>query len=165
MKLNRTAIREAGLTGQILTFNRAGFTQSPGHSLMAWEGDQLTTWDGYDGFQSAIRGLINGGLSGITLNHSDIGGYTSITQLGDEYARDKQLFMRWSEMSAFTSLMRTHEGNQPTVNVQVYSGNEVMSHFGRMTKVYTSLSSYRRFLFVVSVSLSSQAPSLSSHRS
>ena len=147
MKLNRTAIREAGLTGQILTFNRAGFTQTPGHSVMAWAGDQLTTWDRYDGFQSAIKGLINGGLSGITLNHSDIGGYTSITQLGDEYARDKHLFMRWTEMSAFTSLMRTHEGNQPTVNVQVYSGNEVMSHFGRMTKVYTSLSSYRRTLF------------------
>ena len=147
MKLNRTAIREAGLTGEILTYNRAGFTQTPRHSLMVWEGDQLTTWDTYDGFQSAIRGLINGGLSGITLNHSDIGGYTSIMQLGDGYSRDKQLFMRWAEMSAFTSLMRTHEGNQPTANVQVYSSNEVMSHFGRMTQLYTALAPYRRMLF------------------
>ena len=147
MKLNRTAIREAGLTGEILTYNRAGFTKTPRHSLMVWEGDQLTTWDSYDGFQSAIRGLINGGLSGITLNHSDIGGYTSIMQLGDGYSRDKQLFMRWAEMSAFTSMMRTHEGNQPTANVQVYSSNEVMSHFGRMTQLYTALTPYRRALF------------------
>jgi alpha-glucosidase (family GH31 glycosyl hydrolase) len=147
MKLNRTAIREAGLTGEVLTYNRAGYTQTPRHALMVWEGDQLTTWGFYDGFQSAIRGLINGGLSGITLNHSDVGGYTSIMQLGDEYSREQQLFMRWAEMSAFTSLMRTHEGNQPTANVQVYSNNEVMEHFARMTTVYTSLSTYRRMLF------------------
>ena len=147
MKLNRTAIREAGLTGEVLTYNRAGYTQTPRHSLMIWEGDQLTTWGFYDGFQSAIRGLINGGLSGITLNHSDIGGYTSIMQLGEEYSRGQQLFMRWAEMSAFTSLMRTHEGNQPTANVQVYSNNEVMEHFARMTTLYTSLSTYRRTLF------------------
>lgn len=147
MKLNRTAIRESGLTGEILTYNRAGYTQTPRHSLMVWEGDQLTTWDRYDGFRSAIRGLINGGLSGITLNHSDIGGYTSIMQLGDGYSREKQLFMRWAEMSAFTSLMRTHEGNQPTANVQVYSRDSVMAHFARMTKIYTGLTTYRRDLF------------------
>ncbi len=147
MKLNRTAIREAGLSGEILTYNRAGYTQTPRHSLMVWEGDQLTTWDRYDGFRSAIRGLINGGLSGITLNHSDIGGYTSIMQLGDGYDREKQLFMRWAEMAAFTSLMRTHEGNQPTANVQVYSSNNAMSHFARMTRIYTALSDYRRALF------------------
>ncbi len=148
MKLNRTAIREAGLSGEILTYNRAGYTQTLRHSLMVWEGDQLTTWDAYDGFRSAIRGLINGGLSGIALNHSDIGGYTSIMQLGDGYDREKQLFMRWAEMSAFTSLMRTHEGNQPTANVQVYSSNNVMSHFARMTKLYTALKDYRRMLFI-----------------
>ena len=80
MKLNREALEEAGLVGEILTFNRSGHTQSPGHSLMFWEGDQLTTWDNYDGMGSAVRGLINGGFSGLALNHSDTGGYTSLSR-------------------------------------------------------------------------------------
>ena len=147
MKLNRQAIYEMGMQGEILTFNRAGYTRTPGYSLMTWQGDQLTTWDKYDGLQSAIRGLINGGLSGISLNHSDIGGYTSISQLGFGYSREAQLLKRWSEFSAFTSLMRTHEGNQPTANAQVYSDDAQRAQFARMTKVYTALSEYRRDLF------------------
>ena len=147
MKLNREAIEEAGLFGEILTFNRAGFTQTPQYSLMTWQGDQMTTWDKYDGFISAIRGLVSGGFSGITLNHSDVGGYTSINQLGDSYTRQTQLLKRWSEMSAFTSLVRTHEGNQPSTNVQVYSNSGIRNHFARATLMYTALSNYRRGLF------------------
>lgn len=41
-------------------------------------GDQLPTYDHFDGLNSALIGLFNGGLSGMTLGHSDIGGYTSI---------------------------------------------------------------------------------------
>ena len=80
---------------------------------MFWEGDQLTTWDRYDGMTSALRGLINGGFSGLALNHSDTGGYTSLSRFGLGYSREAELLKRWGELSAFTSLLRTHEGNQP----------------------------------------------------
>lgn len=42
-----------------------------------WMGDQLTTYDKFDGMQSAMVGLMNGNISGFTMGHSDIGGYTS----------------------------------------------------------------------------------------
>ena len=55
----------------------------------------MTTLDKMDGLQSALIGQMNGGMSGATVGHSDIGGYTSfifekfgITFL--EYTRSKE---------------------------------------------------------------------------
>jgi len=148
MRLNREAIEEAGKLGDILTFNRSGFTRTPAHSLMVWEGDQLTTWDKYDGMVSALHGLLGGGFSGIALNHSDTGGYTSLSLSGlVGYEREPELLARWTEMNAFTALLRTHEGNQPTVNAQVYSDANALAHFAKFSKVYAALASYRKQLF------------------
>lgn len=146
-KLNREAVEEAGKLGEVLVFHRSGFTRSPQHALMFWQGDQLTTWDKYDGLVSAMRGLINGGLSGISLNHSDIGGYTSLSRFNLGYKRESEQLKRWAEMNAFTAVFRTHEGNQPMENAQVYTDDEAMQHFARMSKVYKALAFYRKTLF------------------
>ena len=146
IKLNKEAVEEIGLLDDILLFNRAGFSTTPQHAMMIWQGDQLTTWDRYDGLLSAVHGLLNGGLSGIALNHSDIGGYTSFVPLGFGLHTPPELLLRWTELSAFTSLMRTHEGNQPGSNAQVYD-EEVREHFARMTKIYRALKPIRLALF------------------
>lgn len=147
IKLNKEALQETGNLGKILVFNRSGFTTSPKYSMLLWQGDQLTTWDKYDGFVSALHGIINGGLSGVSLNHSDTGGYTSLSYLGLGYDREAELLKRWAEMNAFTAVLRTHEGNQPPLNAQVYSNSDAMEHFARMTKIYTALGFYRKTLF------------------
>jgi len=41
----------------------------------------MTTLDKYDGLQSALIGLLNGGMSGFGIGHSDIGGYTSLNMM------------------------------------------------------------------------------------
>lgn len=73
-------------------------------------------------------GLLNGGLSGMSMGHSDIGGYTSINQTFEaiQYSifRDKELLKRWIEMSAYSDVvMRTHPSNKPLLNYQVFSDN------------------------------------------
>ncbi|KPA09323.1 Glycoside hydrolase, family 31 [Candidatus Magnetomorum sp. HK-1] len=162
VKLGREAISEAGLEGQIVFFNRAGYTRSPAYSTLFWEGDQMVTWDEHDGFKSAIKGLISGGLSGISLNHSDIGGYTSIgydleSLLGpiglDKviswiglYRREKSLLLRWMEANAFTAVYRTHEGLGPKQNAQFYSDDDCYAQFARFAKVYKALAAYRKTL-------------------
>ena len=78
-----------------------------------WLGDQMVTWDAYDGLQAALKGLITGGISGIPLNHSDIGGYTSISALTVGFTRELNLLERWTELNTFSPAFRTHEGNQP----------------------------------------------------
>ena len=145
--LNREALTEVGKLDDVLVYNRSGHTATPGAAMVMWQGDQLVTWDKYDGLVSAIHGLVSGGFSGISINHSDIGGYTSMAWLNLGYNRSKDLLKRWTEMAAFTALMRTHEGNQPPLNAQVYTDQDTRAHFSKMTRVYRALAFYRDQLF------------------
>lgn len=146
-RLNRRAIREADRQGEVVFFSRSGFTRSPAYSTLFWEGDQLPTWDGRDGMKSAVKGLISGGLSGFSLNHSDIGGYTTVTLVDSwGFTRGEELIKRWMEVNAFTAVYRSHEGSVPDANLQVYSNPRTRAHFARFAKVYASLAFYRRKL-------------------
>jgi alpha-glucosidase len=60
--------------------------------------------------------------------------------------RTAELFMRWAEMAAFTAVMRTHESNRPSDNLQVDDDPAVLAHFARMTRIYRHLTPYRRQL-------------------
>ena len=112
--INRQAINEAGRGNDIVFFNRSGYSQSPEYSTLFWLGDQLQTWDEYDGIKTAVVGMLSGGVSGFSLLHSDTGGYNAFAlKLGNRevpvIARSKELLMRWEELSAFTCVLRTHE--------------------------------------------------------
>ena len=51
--------------------------------------------------------------------------------------------MRWTELAAFTVVFRTHEGNIPEVNHQIYSDEVTLRHFSRFAKVYAAWKPYR----------------------
>jgi alpha-glucosidase len=142
-EVNREAIREAGRGDDIVFFNRSGYTRSPRFSTLFWLGDQLVDWDEHDGIKSAVTGLLSSGLSGYSLQHSDIGGYTAIDHPLLKYHRSKELLMRWTELAAFTTVFRTHEGNRPEDNHQVYSDKETLEHFSRFARVYAAWKPYR----------------------
>lgn len=151
VKVNQEAIQEAGKAGDAWFFNRAGFLQTPAYSTAMWLGDQNTTWGENDGISSALKGLISGGFSGFSINHSDIGGYTSIANpileaLGVGFRRSRELLYRWMEMNAFTPIFRTHEGNQPDANVQFYTDKDTLETFSYWAKVYAALAKYRQQL-------------------
>jgi alpha-glucosidase (family GH31 glycosyl hydrolase) len=59
-------------------FMRASATRSPKYSTLFWLGDQLTSFDEYDGLRTTINGHLSSGLSGMSLQHSDVGGYTMV---------------------------------------------------------------------------------------
>jgi alpha-glucosidase len=46
---------------------------------------------------------------------------------------------RWTEMAAFTPVMRTHEGNRPRDNLQFDEDPEVLAHFARFTRLHHAL--------------------------
>jgi alpha-glucosidase len=142
-EVNREAIREAGREKDVVFFNRSGYTRSPAESTLFWLGDQLVDWDEHDGIKSAVTGLQSSGLSGYSLEHTDIGGYTAIDHPLLKYHRSKELLMRWTELAAFTVVFRTHEGNRPEVNYQVYSDQETLRHFSRFAGVYAAWKPYR----------------------
>lgn len=150
-EINRQAIEESGRGDDIVFFNRSGFTQSPKSSTLFWLGDQLQTWDEFDGIKTAVVGLLSGGVSGFSLLHSDTGGYNAfaLKVAGREFpivARSKELLMRWEELSAFNSVFRTHEGLNPGISAQFDTDAETLAHFARMAKVYKALAFYRKQL-------------------
>ncbi|MEJ5223944.1 MAG: alpha-glucosidase [Anaerolineales bacterium] len=143
-RLNREVADEMG--GEIVFFNRAASTQSPRYATLFWTGDQLVSWDEHDGIKTAVTALNTSGLAGFAYNHSDIGGYTTITNPLRNYHRSKELLLRWMEMNAFTSIFRTHEGNQPDNNIQFYSDDDTLDAFARWATVYAALFDYRKTL-------------------
>jgi alpha-glucosidase len=145
-RLNREMIDALPDADQYVFFTRSASAQSPADTTLMWEGDQSVTWDEHDGLRSAITGLLSGGISGFSLNHSDIGGYTGINNPLLHLSRSKELLMRWMEFSAFTTVYRTHEGNTPDQNIQFYSDAETLDQFDRFARVYKAWEFLRKRL-------------------
>jgi len=137
-KVNREAVEEAGKANEITFFTRAGYTGTSKYSFMMWAGDQTVNWSLDDGLASVIPAALSLGMSGFGISHSDTGGYTSLFGV----VRTKELFMRWAELSAFTPVMRTHEGNRPDECWQFDSDEETLLHFAKMSRIYTHLKPY-----------------------
>ena len=139
-KCNHDAVQESGKWGEIVYFMRAGATGSQKYCPLIWAGDQSVNWSLDDGLASTIPAALSVGMTGCGLSHSDIGGYTSL----HGNIRTKELFMRWVEMGAFLPFMRSHEGNRPTENFQVFDDDEAIDHLAICTNVFTDLTEYRR---------------------
>ena len=150
-KVNREVLVQSGLKDDGFFFLRASAGQAHGATSLYWLGDQMVTWDQHDGLKSSITGLLSGGISGMAVNHSDIGGLIGLRRkvLGYKisFARDAELLLRWAEMNAFTPFYRTHEGNNPKLNHQFYSDQKTLKGFAYFAKVYSFLAPYRSKLF------------------
>lgn len=139
----REACRLAGKP-DCVTWFRSGALGMEAESALFWNGDQLVDFGRQDGLASVLLATFSAGVSGWPLVHSDIGGYTSIDAKVRDYTRPDDLLERWTELAAFGVVMRTHEGNRPADNAQVYDSPEAERSFARMTRLFTALAPYRR---------------------
>ena len=127
-----------GRTGDAIFFMRAGFTGVSRYCPLLWAGDQSVDFSRHDGIGTVLRGALSSGILGNAYHHSDLGGYTSL--FGN--VRTAELLMRWSELAAFTPVMRSHEGNRPDENLQLDGEPDVLAQFVRMTQVHAALAPY-----------------------
>lgn len=134
----RAAVRAAGLEGEALFFMRSGAAGCGGCCPLLWAGDQCVDWSDDDGLPSVITAALTAGMSGAGLHCSDAGGYTTLYGL----SRSRELLLRWLEFACFTPVMRTHEGNRPEDNVQLYSDGEMISAAARLSRIHTALAPY-----------------------
>ncbi|HET8612739.1 MAG TPA: alpha-glucosidase [Sphingomonas sp.] len=137
-EVNARAVASRGKTGEALFFMRAGFTGVSRYCPLLWAGDQCVDFSRHDGIGTVIRAALSSGLLGNAYHHSDLGGYTSL--FGN--LRTPELLMRWSELAAFTPVMRSHEGNRPDENLQLDRDPAVLAHFARMSEVHARLAPY-----------------------
>ncbi|KRF16539.1 hypothetical protein ASG90_09625 [Nocardioides sp. Soil797] len=126
-----------------VTWFRSGSLGMSQDAALFWNGDQLVDFGPEDGLASSLLGTFAAGVSGWPLVHSDVGGYTSIDARVRDYVRPDDLLQRWAEVAAFGVVMRTHEGNRPDENRQVFDADE-RDAFARMTRLFAALAPYRR---------------------
>jgi alpha-glucosidase len=155
-KVNADAVASRGQTGEAVFFMRAGFSGVQAHCPLLWAGDQSVDFTRHDGIGTVITAALSSGLLGNAYSHSDVGGYTSVL----DNRRSAELLMRWSELGAFCPVMRTHEGNRPTENLQIDASPEILSHFAAMSRVHLALAPYVRSLCdeAVATGLPAQRP-------
>ena len=139
-RCNREAVEESGKLGDCVFFMRSGAAGSQRYATLIWGGDQCVDWSADDGLPSVITAALSLGMSGYGLHCSDIGGYTTLFHL----RRDEELLLRWTEFAAFTPVMRSHEGNRPESNVQLYDTPELIAAAARLTRIHDALLPYLR---------------------
>jgi sulfoquinovosidase len=137
-RLNKEAILESKNKDELFFFSRAGYTETIKHANTMWAGDQHVDFSKSYGLPSAIVSSLSLSTIGIGVNHSDIGGYTTILHM----KRSKELLIRWLEMNLFSPILRCHEGNQPSKNAQFDHDNETLLAFSKMSNYFEMLSPY-----------------------
>ena len=144
IKLNREVVDEVS-PDKLTFFNRASYLKGPKYSTLFWLGDQTSTFDKYDGMYSSLIGLISSGLSGMSFNHSDIGGYVSFCMRPFVcIKRDRELLLRWMELNAFGIVFRTHLGLKPEIAHQIDHDIPTIKAFSKWSKVFKELKEYRK---------------------
>ena len=144
-RANEEAVREAGAADEVLWFCRSGYIgllSSARHAPMIWAGDQMVDWTRDDGLPSVLPAALSLGLCGAPFSHADLGGYTTVGWV----KRSRELLLRWAELSAFSPVMRSHEGNRPASNAQVWGDAATAAQVARLARIHAALAPYVRSL-------------------
>lgn len=113
-------------------FSRSGWLSSQGRAQIVWIGDQEADFDVRDGLPTVVPAMVNLGLSGVPFVTHDISGYSGGPST-------EELFQRWTELGAFTPVMRTHEGLQALANWSWDADEATTAHFRRFARIHEAL--------------------------
>jgi alpha-glucosidase (family GH31 glycosyl hydrolase) len=119
-------------------FGRSGWFGTPELADVIWAGDQSTDFERDDGLPTIVPIGIGLGIVGVSTYGHDVAGYQSATHDGSS----KELFFRWTELGAWSPVMRTHHGNQPNKNWSWESDAETIAHFKRYAELHMALLPY-----------------------
>jgi alpha-glucosidase (family GH31 glycosyl hydrolase) len=134
-EIQREAIDTAGDGVERLFFARSGWFGTPQLADVFWAGDQRTDFQADDGLPTILPIGIGLGLAGISTYGHDIAGYQSSTNPPST----KELFFRWTELGAWSPVMRTHHGYQAYKNWNWESDDETTAHFARYARLHIAL--------------------------
>ncbi|MFO0612760.1 MAG: glycoside hydrolase family 31 protein [Polyangiaceae bacterium] len=134
-KVARDAIDGMGDGKERLFFARSGWFGTPELADVFWAGDQRTTFDRDDGMPTILPIGIGLGLVGISTYGHDIGGYQS----ANNDPSTKEVFFRWTELGAWSPVMRTHHGTKPNLEWSWEKDDETLQHFKRYAKLHMAL--------------------------
>jgi len=121
-----------------LFFSRSGSLGSNRWLRVVWAGDQLTSFDALDGLPSVIPYGTSLGFAGVSAFGHDIAGYTGYVSPPST----KELYFRWTELGAWTPVMRTHRGLAYDLNWNWDTDAETVAQFRRYALLHLRLWPY-----------------------
>ncbi|MHB1846875.1 MAG: TIM-barrel domain-containing protein, partial [Deltaproteobacteria bacterium] len=136
--LNQTVAQAVAPTGDFVYFVRSGWAGQPALTPAVWPGDQNTDWGTDDGLPSVLPMAENLSLQGVAAWGSDIGGFSTFLSP----PTTKELFLRWAEVGAYSPVMRTHHGSDPTQSWHFDSDAETLQIFGQYAREHLRLFPY-----------------------
>jgi alpha-glucosidase (family GH31 glycosyl hydrolase) len=143
-------LMETQRPGDYLVFVRSGYAGptptgmagTGGLVPMVWAGDESTDFDVADGLPGALTAALNAGMSGIPLWGSDISGYHYIYNPPP----DKEVYLRWTELGAFSADMHDENegaGNGPSsVRWQIWDDPESLGTYVKYAAMKTQMLPY-----------------------
>ncbi len=113
-------------------FVRSGYAGSQGYTTVVWGGDQFPNWSEDYGLPSVIRAGITAGISGFAVWAPDIA----------ENGHDRELWTRWVEFGAQTSVMRNHRWDEPEGAINFWRDPDTIRVFRKYAQLHTALFPY-----------------------
>jgi alpha-glucosidase len=124
--------REASGNDNWVMFTRSGWLRASRTSQVVWVGDQEANFSEWDGLPTVIPAMVSLGLAGVGYVTHDIAGFSGGPST-------KELYLRWTELGAFTPIMRTHEGLRRAENWNWDRDAETTAHFSRFARIHRVL--------------------------
>jgi len=134
-ELAREAIDGVNDGVERLFFARSGWFGTPQLADVIWAADQRTNLEPDDGLPTILPIGIGLGILGISTYGHDIAGYQSGTNEGST----KEVFFRWTELGAWSPVMRTHHGLQASKNWNWEKDADTVAHFRRYAAQHIAL--------------------------
>lgn len=94
--------KTAGNKKRVNTLSRCASAGIQRYGVQSWSGD---IEPGFKQLKEEIKGVLNFSAAGLPYFSTDTGGYFGIDVNDDE---EREMFLRWLQFSAFTSIMRVH---------------------------------------------------------
>ncbi len=120
---------------QRVMFVRSGWLGTAPLADVVWAGDQRTDFQPDDGLPTIVPMGLGLGIAGISTYGSDIGGY----QVALTVPTTKEVYFRWTELGAWSPVMRTHHTTQPKLSWSWDRDAETISHYRRYAIVHQQL--------------------------
>jgi dihydroxyacetone kinase phosphoprotein-dependent L subunit len=142
--LYQQAAREACLLvkPEASFYARSGFTGSQAWLTAAWPGDQICTWEKDEGLSSVLPACLSLSLCGMFFIGPDIGGYFGRGVPQEANSFSKELWIRWTQLGALSSIMRDHLGDKPDGSIELWTDQETLAIFKQYAGLHMSLSPY-----------------------
>jgi alpha-glucosidase (family GH31 glycosyl hydrolase) len=143
-------LMEAQRPGDYLIFVRSGYAGPTPFGMagtgglvpMVWAGDNSTDFDLADGLPAALTAALNAGMSGIPLWGSDISGYHYIYNPPP----DKETYIRWTELGAFSADMHDENNGAGTeassARWQIWDDQETLDTYIKYAGLKTQMIPY-----------------------